>query len=86
MSAVHTHKWRKVRAQVLREEATCYLCGSALDFDAEPRSPRSPSVDHILSRHEGGDPYDRANLRAACYGCNSRKQHRQARPLSNLVA
>lgn len=74
--------WLRVRAEVLAESRVCYLCGGALDFDAPPRSRWSPSVDHLIpiEATEGMDPetqrmmaLDKANLRAAHYGCNSRK-------------
>ncbi len=80
MSALHTRQWRKVRAQVLSEESICYLCGKPIDHEAPPRSPRSPSVDHVTPLYDGGDPYDRGNLLAVHYGCNSGKQHRPAKP------
>lgn len=80
MSAVHTERWRKVRAVVLREEQVCWLCGLPIDFDAAPRSTWSPSVDHIVARDKGGEPYDRDNLRAAHYGCNSARRERDPVP------
>lgn len=78
--SVHTPKWRKVRAQVLREESSCWLCGLPIDFDAAPRSSWAPSVDHVVPRSKGGDPYDRANLRACHVGCNSGRRERDPKP------
>lgn len=68
--------WKRLRAQVLREETHCWLCGKPIDFDAPPRSTYSPSVDHVIPRNKGGDPLDRANCRAAHYGHNSARQDR----------
>ena len=74
--------WRAVSARVLRDASVCWLCGLPLDFDAPARSRWSPSVDHVLSLSamRGFDEgtqrrlaLDPANLRAAHYGCNSRR-------------
>jgi 5-methylcytosine-specific restriction endonuclease McrA len=67
--------WRRLRAQVLAEERTCWLCGHEIDFDAPPRSRYSPSVDHIIPMAKGGDS-TREQLRAAHYGCNAAKKDR----------
>ncbi len=40
--------WRAARARALAGATHCYLCGGALDFNAPPRSPNSPSVDHVV--------------------------------------
>lgn len=69
-------RWAKLRAQVLREETHCYRCGHALDYQAPPRTTWSPSVDHVTPLALGGDPFDRHNLRAIHYGCNSAKRDR----------
>lgn len=76
------YAWRKVRARVLDGAQTCYLCGRPLDWNAPPRSPLSPSVDHRLpvSRTRGLDERTRrelandpAGLVPAHFGCNSRR-------------
>jgi 5-methylcytosine-specific restriction endonuclease McrA len=80
--STYDHQWRRVRARVLQDAQACHLCGGALDFDAPPRSPNSPSVDHIFSVRamRGMDAetrqrllLDPANLRPACFGCNSQR-------------
>lgn len=48
MSGTYDYAWRKVRAEVLRDAQACSLCDGLLDFNAPPRSPNSPSVDHIF--------------------------------------
>jgi hypothetical protein len=73
---------RKVRERVLAGAQSCAICGGPLDFDAPPRSPLSPSVDHLLpvSRTRGLDDRTRRALAndpdglvPAHYGCNSRR-------------
>ena len=70
---IRSYKWQRLAARVLAEETTCWLCGMPIDFDAPPRTRWSPSVDHVLPRSLGGDPFDRSNLRAAHYGHNSQR-------------
>jgi 5-methylcytosine-specific restriction endonuclease McrA len=67
--------WFELTAQVKAEEDTCWLCGEPIDFDAPPRTSRSFSVDHIRPKSRYPElRYVRSNLRAAHYGCNSRKK------------
>jgi 5-methylcytosine-specific restriction protein A len=60
-------KWRKARAQVLREEPVCRVCGAP-----------SEEVDHIIPLQAGGDPYARANLQGLCKRHNASKGARVA--------
>lgn len=54
---------RRVRAQVLAEETTCWICG-------EPARHDDPlTLDHLVPRAHGG-PTTRANARAAHRSCN----------------
>jgi 5-methylcytosine-specific restriction endonuclease McrA len=82
--------WR-ARQKVLASAKHCALCGEPLDFDAPPRSPRSPSVDHIipLAVLRQYPPAERRrlsisseNLRAAHYGCNSSRGAGRAKKTS----
>lgn len=74
MSGVRSSaRWQKVRAEVLRDASHCAVCFRALDFNAPARSPRAPSVDHVLPLAHGGEPFERTNLQAVCVSCNSRK-------------
>jgi 5-methylcytosine-specific restriction endonuclease McrA len=66
-----TQRWKRIRKLVLAGKTHCACCGKAFIFGM-PRHPRSPTVDHIIPLHLGGDPYNLANLLAVCYGCNSR--------------
>jgi 5-methylcytosine-specific restriction endonuclease McrA len=53
--------WHRLRASVLRRDKhTCYWCKG-----------KGTTVDHLRSISEGGQPYDPANLVAACLQCNS---------------
>lgn len=61
--ALGTAKWKKLRLQILdRDDRICAYCGANAD-----------TVDHIISRHDGGDIWDTSNLVAACKRCNSMK-------------
>jgi len=68
-----------VRAAVLATERRCYRCGCALVPPPSPRprfwrpAPNTATVDHIVPISRGGSRLDRANLRAACWSCNSSK-------------
>lgn len=68
-----SRRWRRLSAQILAGSTHCWLCHHPLDFGAPPRTRWAPSVDHIQSLEDGGDPFDPQNLRAAHYGCNSAK-------------
>jgi 5-methylcytosine-specific restriction enzyme A len=57
---------RRIRAQVLREEYTCWLCG-------QPARPGDPlTADHVVARANGGRN-ERSNYRAAHHSCNSKR-------------
>jgi len=66
-------KRRALRAQVLREETNCWLCGGFVDVKLKHGLPDSPEVDEILPVSLGGDPYDRANTRLAHRLCNQKR-------------
>ncbi len=57
-------RWKAVRLAVLRRDA--YTC--------QIKRPKcrtlATEVDHIRAVSDGGAPFDAANLRAACKGCN----------------
>ena len=59
-----TQRWKRLRIAILeRDDYICAYCGKE---DAD-------TVDHIVSRHEGGDIWDKDNLITACKRCNSMK-------------
>ncbi len=51
---------RRLRAQVLREETSCAICGATGKL----------TLGHIVARSLGGDPYARENAQAECESCN----------------
>jgi hypothetical protein len=76
------YAYRQARRRVLAGAQVCHICGGPLDWDAPPRSPLSPSADHVLpvSATRGLDPMTRqrlaadpGGLRPAHLGCNSRR-------------
>jgi 5-methylcytosine-specific restriction endonuclease McrA len=74
------HRWRRLVTHVQRRADPCWLCGHPIDWDAEPRTPKSFSVDHIVPLSLGGDPLDPANAATAHYGCNSARQNKTVTP------
>ena len=60
-------EYLKNRRQTLKEEPTCRICG------VRP----STTVDHIVSKAEGGSDA-RDNLRGACKICHDRRSQQQA--------
>jgi hypothetical protein len=86
----YDYAWAKLRERLLRDAQVCHLCGRALDHDAPPRSPWSPSLDHIISVKATRtlDPatrerlrLDPANLRPVHYRCNSARGAGRVRPV-----
>lgn len=75
------YRWRKLRAQVLTEETTCWLCGDPVDKTLPGTHPRGGVADHVLPLSKGGPPMDRANLRLAHNQCNARRGDRPPTPL-----
>ena len=60
-----------------RSDDCCELCGEPIRFDVRARHPLSPSVDHVVPLHAGGEqlaPID--ELRLVHLGCNSRRGNR----------
>lgn len=68
------HRWRKLREQVLAEETHCWLCHEWVDQSALYGQPGAPEVDHVVAIRDGGDPWDRANLRLTHRACNRRRK------------
>jgi 5-methylcytosine-specific restriction endonuclease McrA len=64
--------WERIRAIVMAEETHCHICGEHVDQTLNGRHPDGPTVDHVISLNEGGDPVARNNLRLAHLLCNSR--------------
>ena len=67
------HSRRQVRAQVLKEEQHCGICGQYVDIDLPAGQPGSPEVDEIIPVSKGGSPYARENCRLTHRRCNARR-------------
>lgn len=64
--------WRELCARVLAEETHCVRCGQYVDQGQPPRTPKAPSVDHIIAIDQGGARLSRGNVALAHFGCNAR--------------
>lgn len=57
-------QWRRLRLVILERDGwRCRIRGEGCTLKAT-------DADHIISRGDGGDPWDVTNLRAACAHCN----------------
>lgn len=72
--------YRRAKAQVRREERTCWLCGEPIDLALTFPHPRSFSVDHVQPVELAGAQTDRRNMRAAHLRCNQRRGLGRPRP------
>lgn len=68
--------YRRLCAQVYREETECWLCGDPVDPDLRWPHPRSRSLDHIVPISLGGSRLDRSNARLAHLDCNTIRGNR----------
>ncbi|ASW89586.1 HNH endonuclease [Mycobacterium marseillense] len=69
-----SYKWRKLRAQVLKEEPTCRL-------QLEGCTGVSTSADHIIPTSINPSlALVRSNLQGACKECNDRRGNRDLSP------
>lgn len=69
------HAWRKLRARVISEESSCWLCRELVDKSLPYPDRWSPSVDHVVPVRLGGAQHDRTNLRLAHLTCNQRRRN-----------
>jgi len=65
-----TYRWKQIRTRMCRLATHCALCHRPLMHDAPARTRWSPSLDHVISIQDGGQPFDIANLRVVHFGCN----------------
>jgi 5-methylcytosine-specific restriction endonuclease McrA len=62
--------------RVYRADAgICHLCHLPVPANADPESDQAPTVDHLVTRSEGGSD-DKSNLRLAHRRCNNIRQDR----------
>lgn len=74
--SINNSAWRKLRAQVIREESVCYVCGRPVDKTLPGTAPMGPQVDHIVARSEGGAVFERSNLHLIHSRCNQKKKNK----------
>ena len=74
--SINNSSWRKLRAQVMREEDVCYICGRQVDKSLPGTAPMGPQVDHVVARSEGGAVFERSNLHLVHSRCNQRKKNK----------
>lgn len=63
----HTGTWKRLRADVLREEPLCRECAKRGIVKA------AQMVDHIVPIRQGGDKMSKGNLQPLCRACHERK-------------
>ncbi len=73
MAALKGRRWRELCAWLRNstDQHLCWRCRKPIDLDLPPRHRLSFSVHHIVPRSRGGAVYDRRNVAACHYGCNS---------------
>lgn len=64
----------RVRPHVVlkRDNWLCYICGERCDPEAKWPDPLYPTIDHVIPIAKGGE-HSYANVKCACFGCNSAK-------------
>ena len=71
----NTRAWRRLAAQVAREEPTCWL-------RLDGCTTKGTTADHVIPITERPDlGMDRANLRGACQPCNTKRSNKPAATL-----
>jgi hypothetical protein len=70
---------RALRAAILREQDTCWICGEEVDKTIATPHPLSPEVHEIIPIAYGGNPIDPTNCvltHRVCNQCLGTGQHR----------
>lgn len=70
----YRHKW-SAEALATRDGTDCGICGQPVDMASRWPDQMCPSVDHVISRADGGTD-DPSNLQLAHLRCNHRKSKR----------
>lgn len=68
--------YEKARAQILKTQTHCGICGKPVDPSYKYPHPLSPTVDHIIPVSLGGHPSDLDNLQLAHRCCNREKSNK----------
>jgi len=75
-----TSQWKALRRRLIAAASTCAICHQLLDKSAPPRSPWSPSVDHLLPvRTHPHLALDPANCRVTHVRCNTMRENTSRR-------
>jgi 5-methylcytosine-specific restriction endonuclease McrA len=69
-------RYRDLCAWLRAQQLPCWLCGRDIDYQADPRSGESFTLDHAVPLSKGGVLLDPANVRAAHRRCNSARGNR----------
>lgn len=64
---------RRLKALVFATETHCHLCGQHVDQTLHHNHEMARTVDHLVPRSKGGDPYARSNARLAHRRCNTER-------------
>lgn len=72
--------YEKARAQILKTQTICGICGKPVDFSLKYPHPLSATVDHIIPVSKGGHPTDISNLQLAHRCCNREKSDKLQEP------
>ena len=76
--------WMRSRKNFLAEELqkhgtlTCHYCGRTNLKLKSKRRCEQATVDHVVAKSNGGDPYDRENFAVCCASCNKKKASKTA--------
>lgn len=73
----NSQAWKKLRAQVIRDEDDCYICLEPVDKSIKWPDPECAVADHILAVVNGGEDI-RENLSLAHNACNLAKGRKRA--------
>lgn len=71
---------RKIRDYVFdRENGKCFYCGKiCIISNSTTREENTATIDHIISRKNGGHATDRNNCVLSCWKCNNEKAEKDA--------
>lgn len=59
------------REQCKAAKLPCWLCGNSINYWAKAGDPKSFTADHVTPTSLGGEEVRLANLKPACWSCNS---------------
>lgn len=82
MSERNSGQAKRARIRLRAMGASCYLCGSSIDYELPMTDPKSFVVDHVIPLAKGGQDA-LSNMKAAHRrrDCNSKKRARIIAPI-----